>query len=105
MRTRFRAINVLISESAMALMRFPYVLLVSAIAAITLITIMELKDKADEWWLRLQLILALGIPLSFAISLCYENERMSTVRRGLTLVAGAIFLGLLFLSGQYSTEE
>ncbi len=93
---RFPSLSTLIARAREVFARFPYTLLVGVAAAVC--AIVASTHGASDAWARAALVIALGLPLSFALTLLGELHRWSVGRTALAMLAGAALLVAFFFA-------
>jgi hypothetical protein len=91
---RFPSLHTLAARARHVLTRFPVTLATGVAAAVC--AIIASTTGADDVWLRLTLVVALGLPLSVALALLAEVHRWRTRWRLLLMLAGAGALTAFF---------
>jgi hypothetical protein len=93
---RFPSLSTLVERAREVFARFPYTLLVGVAAAVC--AIVASTHGASDAWARAALVIALGLPLSFALTLLGELHRWSFGRTTLAMLAGAALLAAFFFA-------
>ncbi|HEY9428778.1 MAG TPA: DUF4153 domain-containing protein [Gemmatimonadaceae bacterium] len=93
---RLPSLSTLATRAREVLARFPYTLLVGVAAAVC--AIIASTHGASDAWARAALVIALGLPLSFAIALLGELHGWSFGRISLAMLAGAALLVAFFFA-------
>ena len=93
---RFPSLQTLATRARQVLVRFPITLAVGVAAAV--FAIIASTKGADDAWVRLAFVAALGLPLSFALTLLVELRGWSHPRMLLAMLGGALVLvGFFFV--------
>jgi hypothetical protein len=90
----FPSLHTLAARARHVLTRFPVTLATGVAAAVC--AIIASTTGADDVWLRLTFVVALGLPLSVALALLGEVHRWRTGWRLLLMLAGAGALAAFF---------
>jgi hypothetical protein len=93
---RFPSLSMLVTRAREVLARFPFTLLVGVAAAVC--AIIAIGHGASESWGRAVLVIALGLPLSFALTLLGELHGWSVGRVALAMLAAAAILVAFFFA-------
>lgn len=91
---RFPSLDALAGRGRDVLARFPYTLAAGAVAAAAAIA--ASMDAAPEYWLRITLVAALGLPFTVAVSLLAEVRRWPRVRTAAVMLTGALALAAFY---------
>lgn len=94
---RFPSLALLADRAREVMGRFPWTLTAGAAAAGAAIEASTATGDAAERWLRIAFVLALGIPLTFALSLLAETRRWRPA-----LLWGAMAASALALFGFFT---
>lgn len=98
---KFPSLNTFVNSIKNVLLRFPFEIgfaLLGTLAATVLIEISELKVEAENFCLRLIMVANLGIVLSLSLSLFFENNACSFLKKILLRCSILLLLvGLFFL--------
>lgn len=86
----FPSISALAVRARIVLVRFPWVLALSVVAAAA--AIISIDNQGDDFWIRLSMVAALGLPLSTSISLLAERLSLVSWKETLLQAAGILFL-------------
>ena len=81
---KFPSLNTFVNSIKNVLLRFPFEIgfaLLGTLAATVLIEISELKVEAENFCLRLIMVANLGIVLSLSLSLFFENNACSFLKK------------------------
>lgn len=93
---RFPSISTLVMRARQVLVRFPFTLFAGVMAATC--AIVASTNHADGVWGRLALVAALGLPLSFALSLLAEVRGWSLGRLSLAMLGAIAVLAAFFFA-------
>jgi hypothetical protein len=93
---RFPSLDLLVRQAFAVLRRFPWTLAVGALAAFAAIA--GSLSGADEAWVRLAFVAALGLPLTIALTLLGETLGWSPGVRQLVVLGGVLVLAAFFLN-------
>jgi hypothetical protein len=93
---RFPSLAFLAERAAQVLRRFPWTLAAGSLAAAAGIT--ASTDGADEVWLRLAFVAALGLPVTIALTLLAEVRGWPSSLRMAVLLGSVAALALFFLA-------
>jgi hypothetical protein len=91
---RFPSIAILIGHAAAVIRRFPWTLAAGGVAALA--GNIAAGAGADDIWVRLTLVAALGIPVTLALALLGETRGWAPSRKNAVLSAGVIGLAAFF---------
>jgi hypothetical protein len=100
---RFPSVDLLAARALAVLRRFPWVLLTGAIAAGAGI-VGSTDGSSEEFWARVALVAALGLPATIALTLLAEERQWGTWTRALLPAAALALLGV-FLAVWPGIEE
>ena len=92
---RFPSLALLAEQAAEVLRRFPWTLAAGTLAAVA--GIVATTKDADDVWIRLAFVAALGLPVTIALTLLAEVRGWPGSVRISVLLAGAAALALFFL--------
>ncbi len=84
----------LMTQSRTTLSRFPLTFVFALVSAVLAIVLIE-NDIEDIWWVHINVILLLGLPLFTALHVWLENLSISTLKKQLILLGGVGLMGLL----------
>jgi len=84
----------LMTQSRTTLSRFPLTFVFALLSAFLAIVLIE-NDIEDIWWVHINVILLLGLPLFTALHVWLENLSISTLKKQLILLGGVGLMGLL----------
>ena len=93
---RFPSIMTLAQRVREVLFRFPWTMAAGVLAAVA--TIAATTDSGNEQWGRIAMVVALGLPLTIALTLLGEERRWSPARRAALNAAGVLLLVLFYLT-------
>jgi hypothetical protein len=93
---RFPSVALLAEQAAKVLRRFPWTLAAGTLAAVA--GIVATTKDADDIWIRLAFVAALGLPVTIALTLLAEVRGWRDSVRISVLLAGATALALFFLA-------
>lgn len=94
---RFPSLSTLVTRARQVLARFPFTLFAGLMGAVCAI-VASTHPVASDVWGRLALVAALGLPLSFALSLLAELRGWSLVQRSLAMLGAVAVLAAFFLA-------
>jgi len=86
----------LINQSQTTLSRFPLTFLSALLASVLAIFLIE-QEIEDPWWIQINIILTLGLPLFTALHVWSENLDLSKLKKQIILFVGIGWMGLLVL--------
>ena len=84
----------LMTQSRTTLSRFPLTFVFALLSAVLAIVLIE-NEIEDIWWVHINVILLLGLPLFTALHVWLENLSISTLKKQLILLGGVGLMGLL----------
>jgi hypothetical protein len=87
---RFPSIAALTERARVVLLRFPWVMACGAAAAVA--AIIAIDRQNDDFWIRLCLVAALGIPLTLSLTLLAERQGWTGVKKTGLLATGILAL-------------
>ena len=90
----------LMTQSRITLSRFPLTFLSALLSAVLAIVLIE-NEIEDPWWVHINVILLLGLPLFTALHVWLENLSISTLKKQLILLGGVGLMGLLMFEIPY----
>jgi len=90
----------LINQSQTTLSRFPLTFLSALIASVLAIFLIE-QEIEDPWWIQINVILTLGLPLFTALHVWLENLAITSIKKTMVLLAGVGVLGFLIYEVPY----
>ena len=93
---RFPSLSTLVTRARQVLVRFPFTLFAGVLAA-TCAIVASIHDGNDLWG-RLTFVAALGIPLSFALTLLAELRSWSLARLSLAILGAVAILAAFFFA-------
>jgi hypothetical protein len=92
---RFPSVLTLVQRAREVLLRFPWTMAASAIAAVA--TVMETTRSGNAEWGRIAMVAALGLPLTVALTLLAEERGWSRGKSAALNAAGLLLLVAFYL--------
>ena len=90
----------LMTQSRITLSRFPLTFVFALVSAVLAIVLIE-NEIEDIWWVHINVILLLGLPLFTALHVWLENLSISTLKKQLIIGGGVGLMGLLMFEIPY----
>lgn len=90
----------LMTQSQTTLSRFPMTFVFALLSAVMAIVLIE-NEIEDPWWVHVNVLLSLGLPLFTALHVWLENLAISTLKKQLILAGGVVVMGLLLFEIPY----
>ncbi|MEY4865749.1 MAG: hypothetical protein RLY64_3, partial [Bacteroidota bacterium] len=90
----------LMTQSRTTLSRFPLTFVFALVSAVLAIVLIE-NEIEEIWWVHINVILLLGLPLFTALHIWLENLSISTLKKQLIIGGGVGLMGLLMFEIPY----
>jgi hypothetical protein len=90
----------LMTQSRITLSRFPLTFVFALVSAVLAIVLIE-NEILDPWWVHINVILLLGLPLFTALHVWLENLSISTLKKQLIIGGGVGLMALLIFEIPY----
>lgn len=90
----------LMTQSQTTLSRFPMTFVFALLSAVMAIVLIE-NEIEDPWWVHVNVLLSLGLPLFTALHVWLENLAISSLKKQLILAGGVVVMGLLLFEIPY----
>lgn len=88
------------TQSRTTLSRFPLTFVFALVSAVLAIVLIE-NEIEEIWWVHINVILLLGLPLFTALHIWLENLSISTLKKQLIIGGGVGLMGLLMFEIPY----